>query len=337
MRKKFKRFVVPLVLLFGIGAYIMTNSIVSATAVTPVPITKIQSKKQAVNQFGQNQVVLQGGWGSDVNQFGSSIPTEGERQGPAVFTLDKQENIYVLDQLNKRIQKFSDKGQFLSEIKLPTATADDLTIDTNGDIFVLDQFGKRQIYKLDSKGNVINTLPIGPEADNITNISAENGNLFLETGHDKVLQLIKGDQSFDTKSAPTVPGRKIKGLPEFVKAKFDQKISVDVINLENAPSLKTEIESARTIEYIVSLDTDQNGNIYVGGYIFDQAQDHKVNAAQFAVIAFDQKGNYIGEVDMPEAQYLFTKRPIVVSDSGNIYQMQTTKDRFEIVKWTLDK
>jgi len=97
---------------------------------------------------------------------GCNQPAPGNKQGefdhPTDMALDSDENIYVVDQGNKRIQKFNKRGKFLLEFTQekegekfihPTHIA----IDSDNYIYLLDT-SKPYLVKLDSKGNFIDRI-----------------------------------------------------------------------------------------------------------------------------------------------------------------------------------
>ncbi|MEA3432127.1 MAG: hypothetical protein U9R01_05580 [candidate division WOR-3 bacterium] len=64
--------------------------------------------------------------------------TEGMITGPSSIKVDRFENIYVLDLVNRRILKYSSRGKFLKMIKLSERHgAGDFDIDTEGNIYTL--------------------------------------------------------------------------------------------------------------------------------------------------------------------------------------------------------
>ena len=58
-------------------------------------------------------------WGSGENEVGLSGPYENFWYfGPATFDVDKEGNIYIVDQLNKRILKINKKGEVLENVNI---------------------------------------------------------------------------------------------------------------------------------------------------------------------------------------------------------------------------
>lgn len=79
------------------------------------------------SEFSSN-LVLEAQWGQQPGQFGYSIvsadgdSSKGTPQkimvGPDCIYVDLEDNIYILDQINNRLQKFSQSGLFISVIPL---------------------------------------------------------------------------------------------------------------------------------------------------------------------------------------------------------------------------
>ena len=69
------------------------------------------------NAFGNitGEIIVRGKWGDMPGEFG--IQREGLRPGPSSFDVDYSGNIYVLDDVNNRIQMFDSNGNFVKEIK----------------------------------------------------------------------------------------------------------------------------------------------------------------------------------------------------------------------------
>ena len=65
----------------------------------------------------EKKVIIDARWGSGPGEFGKIDNLEGPSVGPAAFTVSSDGCIYVLDNINERIQKFDSKGNFVMELK----------------------------------------------------------------------------------------------------------------------------------------------------------------------------------------------------------------------------
>jgi hypothetical protein len=64
-----------------------------------------------------SQVILSGSWGPGPGQFAHAL--DGNLSGPETFTVDALGEIYVVDDMNDRIQHFDLHGKFISSYAIP--------------------------------------------------------------------------------------------------------------------------------------------------------------------------------------------------------------------------
>lgn len=97
-----------------------------------------------------------------VSSFGESGEGEGQfgaagsefYNGPSGIDVDKNDNIYVADTLNNRIQKFSPEGKFLKAYPVKDSESpQDVVVQDDGSIFTVTLSGN--LIRMDSEGNVL--------------------------------------------------------------------------------------------------------------------------------------------------------------------------------------
>ncbi|MGB2783131.1 MAG: NHL repeat-containing protein, partial [Atribacterota bacterium] len=90
--------------------------------------------------------------------FGEYGNRAGEFNYPAGIAIDRDNNLYISDWENDRIQKFSSEGRLLKVI--PEGEGEDalkldgpvgLALDSNGNIIIVEQFNHR-IHKISPEG-----------------------------------------------------------------------------------------------------------------------------------------------------------------------------------------
>lgn len=115
-------------------------------------IQKFDSTGHLLTEWGSN--------GSDDGQFAAG-PTSGIED----LVVDKQDNIYVTDPLNHRIQKFDSNGNFLAQFGVYGGDQFDrpftVAVDAQGNIYLNDG---RFLQKLNPDGKFLAQWSTGPQA-----------------------------------------------------------------------------------------------------------------------------------------------------------------------------
>lgn len=142
----------------------------TATVATPGPVST--PTMQASGYI--SRVVVSAAVSSGPGEIGIWAPEGRMPSGPQAFALDKDSNIYITDNVNRRINKYSPQGKFSSSIPLPDrirpedlaeATSmplanlnrivpEDLAIDAKGDIYVLSGYTP-YVLKLNPQGALV--------------------------------------------------------------------------------------------------------------------------------------------------------------------------------------
>ena len=107
------------------------------------------------------QVIINASWGKEPGQFGVYSSEEVSTGiGPFTFTISPHGDIYIIDPVNARIQKFDSDGNHISVIPL-SVSAEDICLDQSENIYLYytAQVPKR-IYQYEAKGNLIKEYPI---------------------------------------------------------------------------------------------------------------------------------------------------------------------------------
>lgn len=96
-----------------------------------------------------------------VLKWGSKGTGDGQFQLPTGIAIDSEDNIYVADQTNNRIQKFDSNGNFITKWG-SDGTGDGqfkwtigVAVDSEDNVYVTDWWSPRRVQKFDSNGNFI--------------------------------------------------------------------------------------------------------------------------------------------------------------------------------------
>jgi hypothetical protein len=106
--------------------------------------------------------VVRASFGSGPDELGHRVPQEAMPEGPMSFALGSNDEIYVLDQLNSRVQVFKNKSR-IRTISIPDNNESyfkDIALTKDGKIVLLDPLLKKRVYMLDAQGTVLKDLPL---------------------------------------------------------------------------------------------------------------------------------------------------------------------------------
>lgn len=162
------------------------------------------------------KIIIQAKWGNGPGEFG--LKTFGEHGLPIMpnaMAVDRSQNIYILDPLNHRIQKFSKEGKFEKSISYGSGydffdEIVPLEVDKNCNIFLKGRelhTGNEIILVLDRNGNLI--CKLFPQEFNCDRLS-----LMYDEESDEVVIFCSNKEKLRSEySEFRSDGRKFKILP----------------------------------------------------------------------------------------------------------------------------
>ncbi|MEO0263359.1 MAG: hypothetical protein ABIM62_06510 [candidate division WOR-3 bacterium] len=271
--------------------------------------------------------------GSGENEIGVITPSEANPEGPMSFAIGRNEEIYILDQLNKRIQVFKN-GEKIKTIPIPEESFKDIEL-INDKILLLDIDFKKSVYVIDHKGEIIKIIKIEgkliPEAAEVVEIQA------VQNGKWKGIWAYLGNRSVKIADLD---------LSERERISVPGKISQDG---ERIFDIKIEGEATITI-YIYekgSLSNYNQGSIFLDAYVTNilGIWDNKMGRI-YVGVSLEEKdfSNYIVVIDSNfkeigkfnlEVQKLPHEiwRSIRVSEKGSIYQLYLDEKKVYVKKF----
>jgi len=279
-------------------------------------------------------VVLTAPWGnknlsdhglpSEPGKFGFSLDESGLAHGPTAFTVAPNGDIYIADNMNKRIQRFSASGYFLSVI--PNAWGEmyaGLAVDEEGNIYCPDTYtANPAVYKFDQNGNRIKIYPIVKDEEmgtdkpynwSATGISSDDsGRVFI--------QYIKHPATLCAFQIGTKDG-------EFSAAQ--QKTSLNEAEFGSTANVPNMNRIFRE-DGLLGVDKDA---------VYTMEKDEKnPNIATIKKATYDGRLLSIYSVDWSQAKCTlltsFSMNKHTVFDKGYVYSFCSDKEGIRIIKWS---
>jgi hypothetical protein len=286
----------------------------------------------------KREIVFKTPWGSGKTELNHLIPEEANPEAPMSFVIDNSEKIFVLDQVNERVQVYDKTGKHIKTVPIPAVTFSDIAIGESGNLFLLDQFVYKAVVLIDDKGNILKKIElIGKgitETVNVSEIYSREDGLWVVVGNTMVrLCDISGEPYKDRQMAP---GRFSQDDKSLLRTKVVGEITAAVLrNKLTKSSMNTYKISGKDtytiyfdipIFFIRMVDTDKNGNIYLVAELLEESIDegppYSIENSHEIVVVLDSNGNEKKRIYMPvssEAEEV--NRSHRVTPDGTIYQL----------------
>ncbi|MBI5531896.1 MAG: hypothetical protein HY898_04220 [Deltaproteobacteria bacterium] len=278
-------------------------------------------------------------WGSDPGQFGHLLPTEGAPEGPMSLTTNAQGELFVLDQVNARVQVLSPEGAFLRSIPIPSTTVQDLVVTGLGEVVLLDRLAEPGLIFIDDQGKLrarVKVVGHGvAEGGAITALVEHEGAIWVEV--DRAMTVRIADwQAVADPDRISVDGRPSrKG-----GAAWQVRLRDGAVRLRGQPrtgtAMRRSLSFALPVMRLSTLDTDETGNVFVSAHLAKESEQppFAVTEDKDVLSVFNAKGDPLGSVELesstgPEEQF----RAMTVARDGTVYHLQCTVEGTVLRRW----
>jgi hypothetical protein len=295
----------------------------TATVLKPSPIAIAPRKPTPTN------VIARATWGSGEKQLGRRHDAEGSNDGPMSLTVDGRGNLYVLDEVNRRVQKYSRSG--VSSIAIGGEAVQDLAITKNG-IALLDRLGEKNLQLYSPDGKMLGEVALEgkgiPESGGTTGLFPDrDGNLWVEREHQQLVRVALANGNSDP-DRPTAPGRPSRDGSDFLSAAIaDRAVGtalVRALDLDGNVLWQQLVSLGAPILHLTLVDSDAFGNVYLAGHTGrgSAAPPYSIVDEKLVIISLSHDGSPRGMMALdaaPPATESF--RELAIGDDGTIYRM----------------
>ncbi len=263
-------------------------------------------------------------WGNEEGALGKE--DVGGRPGPMSFTMDPFGNIVVADSINGRIVRYDEQGRVRSILKTGETLPEFVSVDTQNHTRVLLYDSLETAYRVihfDENGDEIENLDVFVPQP--TEVFSHGEDTLVESRHSWVY---KPDSSGNERNKwkPFVIGRPDQRDPDVfwsaAKNNSGNGILLQASNRKRVLIQSISLALQGRLLSLFSLDTDSEGNIYVGFYIDDRAE--------LAVIS--PEDGLIGHLPITPIRYSSSKRFISVGRDGRVVEMRTSPEGVHFVQ-----
>ena len=275
--------------------------------------------------------------------------THEEPWGPPSFTADANGNVYVLDLVNSRVNKYDDQGRFVSSFAFDkNIRAIDIAVWKDGSVFLADEAAHKDspsepyyqaVHKFDPSGKLLLTYRWYDVSDILSvRIDASGG---VWAGAISVLaltttQLGTVDVPYDREqvAAGEKPGfvcrsgvitNRYGTSPDRKKGVVDATLNGKALQLQ----LPAHPNAEATFAGSTPVDTDASGRIYQNLTYFFPG-----DVSDFRILVYDSSGALLDQVAIPRIpDYATPRHGYQVDEQGRVYDMIPLKDGVKIIRW----
>lgn len=338
--------VVGLVILCVLLTLFITQHLFTQEKQKVNPHRLTESKDTIAQDTYVSEVIVQAQWGeknlykyaggeeSKPGEFGYYTSEETEI-APVHFTVAPNGEIYISDPLNKRIQKFSPEGVFISVIPI---MGGEMCVDKDNNIYFLtSHWGENKkewfINKYDQNGSLLQSYPIEMERRQMWSIHCNNsGGVFMQfyqfriAEKDTILfgfcQVGSSADAFSLEEQKRTfregsLGYNSVSVERNIYYKGGRLLSFSGDTVETFKSIQGEF-----------LGCDDSLNAYTLKTIEDKPRD-------YILLKYDQEGRLVGSWNLSNSPpYVVTERPEYLDCKGNFYLfVYSGKEGIQIIKW----
>lgn len=267
-------------------------------------------------------------WGSEPGNLGRSLPEESNPEGPMSFAIDDGGAIFILDQINQRVQRFDGHGTHAGTIPLSTQTYKDLDLDSSGQLVLLDPWRYEAVVFVDDSGQPTASVdllgPGIPEVGGVVGIRSLADGVWV--GYGEGMVRVCDPEGHPDPDRPLVDGT-LSSDGRFVLKVAREGEGTARVTRRKAINPEVHGFSASfdlPILHITLIDTDASGKTYLGVNLLEDGAEPPFgpDEAREEVVVFDVDGKETRRVILPVSTLAEeVTRSIRVSADGTVYQL----------------
>lgn len=280
-------------------------------------------------------VRVRAAWGAAPGALGRKGDPETAAEGPMSLVADGQGRIWVLDQANRRVQRFTAEGAVDRVVPIGGDTAQDLRVTRDGRLVLLDRLGEGNVQVLGAGGEPLGEVPLKGrgigEGGGTTGVFLDGrGGVYVEREH-RALFRIADESGRADPARPSVPGRPRRDGGAYLNAAILDRgaglVTVSAKTADDRLLWETPVGLGAPVLHIALLDSDAAGNTYVAGEVGRESPTppYRLVDVRLVIVGLAPNGTVRGTLSLdatPAAEESF--RPLEVADDGTIYRLVRT-------------
>ncbi|MDR2546471.1 MAG: hypothetical protein LBC96_03035 [Lachnospiraceae bacterium] len=272
-----------------------------------------------------DKTVLTIGVGNEKGEIGYSNNMKSGGSGPEAFTVNKDDAIFIVDNINKRINIYRD-GKFIYDIDTPYVSYVRSIVVSQDMIYLMD-YDMGMIYILDIKGSLIKSITLPDDMSYLYMLRLyvkDDGSVWLyydsNDGKGTVYSYLVNELNSNRRSYS-------KGFS--VNAKTYNVNRKNAKSATITSSINIEVTTTELLGQLRILGIDKDNSLFIDVY---EQTDTSIVAGEYTVKKYsDDKCISIAVIDL-DKYYFMPNNVIQISDEGDLYQMLCLANEVQIIK-----
>lgn len=288
------------------------------------------------------EIVVRAPWGSAVGDLGRRGGDESAPEGPMSFAVTAEWDVWVLDQVNRRIVRYGAGGSVVDLLPVDLDTYQALAVAPGGELVLMDRLAAGIVRVIDPAGALLGEAPlVGPgieEGGGTTALFAREDGIWVEYDHRRSVRVL--DAGFrEPAQRRVLPVRPLDAGTAAGHARLAGPASVEVWTTDPAGDAVT---AQRTIGFdeqvarIVTLASDDRGDIVLAVHLMteDPARGFAVVHEALVVLVLDPALALRRRiVTAPSVGAWEQFEEFEVTADGAIWQMAFVEEGVEVRRW----
>lgn len=280
-------------------------------------------------------------WGSGPGQLGHKLEAESAPEGPMSLTTDREGRLFVLDQVNQRVQVFTAGGAFAKAIPIGSDTVQDLIVLDDGTLVLLDRLRERSLTYLSPSGEVRARVELTghgiAEGGGVSGLWAFGESVWVEVEGQALVQVadLAGRPDPDRLAYDGRPSRRDGALWRLSLPEKPEKTAT-LRRLSRAGKVlgSRALSFELPIRHLTAQETDRAGRLFLAAHLEERDGGDRVVEERESLQVLSPEGKRLAKVDFeatagPEEQF----KTITVSPEGVVHHLRCTDAGVEIRRW----
>jgi hypothetical protein len=289
------------------------------------------------------QTVIRGAWGSGAGEFGQRA--EGSRPGPMSLAVGDDNTIHVLDQVNKRVQRFDGAGRLVGQHPIASETTETIALQ-GADLWTLVyEPGASPGFRVEryTDGQHALSMKLDPSIQLVTALHVtgqpSSPDVWVEERHDRQIQVVTGGRAVTPAEGRHVLGRPYRGqeVERLTAARHGSDTAVVIhVRPGQGTSRLLDVVSPLPLVAIHELASDRTGRIYLGLLLGREATpDHALTDVHRLLLVHRGQSAAPLTIQLARGRTHDVFQPLAVGPDGAVYQLHTSEEGVTVRRWTL--